>query len=330
MEQIKVLVLAPIGDENLRQIEAIGPRIKMTDAANLFRGEQNGESAATARLNSLLANTEVIFGLRLPARVLSRAPNLKWIQVMSAGMNRFLDAEMVQSPVTMTNVSGIHATPISEFVLAQMLMLVKQVPVCFQMKQRQQWQRVTPGVLRSKTVGIVGLGNIGREVARLAKAFGMKVLATRRSAKASSRARYVDLLLPSDKLPQLLAESDFVVLTLPQTPETIKLIGEKELRAMKPTAYLVNIARGGIIDEAVLIRALEGHWIAGAGLDVFETEPLPPASKLWQIPNAILSPHIAGGMADYNTRATAVFCDNLRRYADGKKLHNIVDKQKGY
>ncbi|MFC2052624.1 D-2-hydroxyacid dehydrogenase, partial [Chloroflexota bacterium] len=239
---------------------------------------------------------------------------------MGAGVDRVLTNDIVESPVIMTNVSGIHATTISEFVICTMLMFVKQSQSCFQMKQNKEWDRFNASVLRGKTVGIVGLGSIGWEVARLTKAFGMRVLAIRRSARRVGRARYVDIMLPPDKLKQLLTESDFVVLALPFTRETGKFIGEEELRAMKPTAYLINIARGGIVDEEVLIRALEEHWIAGASLDVFTTEPLPVDSKLWELPNVIFSPHVAGGMDDYALRATEVFSENLRRYLHGKKL----------
>lgn len=179
-------------------------------------------------------------------------------------------------------------------------------------------------------MGIVGLGSIGREVARLAKAFGMRVIATRRSAKLISRARYVDILLPREHQIELLSDSDFVVLTLPLTPETRRLIGEKELRAMKSTAYLINVARGGIVDEEALIHALNARWIAGAGLDVFATEPLPADSRLWELPNVIFTPHIGGATEDYVLRATKVFHENLRRYLNGKKLLNVVDKKKGY
>tara|TARA_Y100000031_G_scaffold111295_1_gene122714 strand:- start:31 stop:435 length:405 start_codon:yes stop_codon:yes gene_type:complete len=133
-----------------------------------------------------------------------------------------------------------------------------------------------------------------------------------------------------EQLQQLLAESDFVVLALPLTPETNKFFGEEELRAMKSTAYLINIARGGVVDEEVLIRALDEHWIAGAGLDVFAAEPLPTDSRLWELPNVILSPHVSGGMEDYTIEATELFSENLRRYLNGKKLLNVVDKKKGY
>jgi D-2-hydroxyacid dehydrogenase (NADP+) len=330
MAAVSVVVTSGIGPELLRQIVSVSPKIKVTDASDLFRGELKGDAAAKAKLDALLAKAEVIYGLRLPQGVLARAPRLKWVQVMSAGVDRFLDIDMIESPVTLTNVSGIHAIPISEFVVGLMLMFVKQAPFCFQLKSEKKWERYTPEALNSKTVGIIGLGNIGREVARLAKAFGMRVLATRRSARRVGHARYVDIILPPEQLPRLLAESDFVVLALPFTPETSNLIGSKELRKMKPTAYLINIARGGIVDESALVRALQESWIAGAGLDVFATEPLPLGSRLWALPNVIFSPHIAGGMGDYTVRATEIFTENLKRYLAGKRLLNVVDKKRGY
>jgi len=330
VEPINVLVTTPIGDELLQQITNVSPRIRLSNVSELTRAEQRGDFARKNELDALLAEAEVIYGLRLPKSVIDRAPKLKWIQVMSAGVDRFLDDEFRKSSVIITNVSGIHATPIGEIVLGLMLMFAKQAPLCFQLKQEKRWRRFMPKVLRSKTVGIVGLGNIGREVARLAKAFGMRVVATRRSVKRVARAKYVDILLPREQLLRLLSESDFVVLSLPFTSETNKLIGEKELRTMKPTAYLINIARGNIVDEEVLIRALDEHWIAGAGLDVFATEPLPPDSRLWEFPNVIFSPHIAGGMEDYNIRTIELFCENLRRYLSGKNLFNVIDKKKGY
>ena len=330
MGPVNVLINAPIGDELLLQITNVSPRIRLSNVYELARAEQSGDFARKDELDALLAEAEVIYGFRLPNDVIARAPKLKWVQVMSAGVDRFLDIEFRQSSVIMTNVSGIHAIPIGEIVLEQMLMFAKQAPLCFRLKQEKQWKRFMPTVLRSKTVGIVGLGNIGREVARLAKAFGMSVVATRRSTKRVARAKHVDILLPTEQLTKLLKESDFVVLSLPFTSETNRLIGEKELRTMKPTAYLINIARGNIVDEEALIRALDERWIAGAGLDVFATEPLPADSRLWEFTNVIFSPHIAGGMEDYNIRATELFCDNLRRYLRGKNLFNVIDKKKGY
>jgi len=187
-----------------------------------------------------------------------------------------------------------------------------------------------PSGLHAKTVGIIGFGGIGREIARLSKAFGMKVLVTHRSARRSGQTGYVDEKYTLDGLTDMLGKSDFVVLALPLTHETIAMIGKKQLRSMKPTAFLINISRGKILDEAALVRALEEHWIAGAGLDVFETEPLPADSKLWELPNVILTPHIAGGMDRYIEQATAIFCENLMRYISGKRLLKVVNKQKGY
>ena len=330
MESLNVLVTSVIGEECLQQIAQVSPKVKLTDVSGLLRAENGGDFTSKEKLDVLLADTEVIFGLRLPQNVISRAPELKWVQVMAAGVNIFLDSEMVESPVILTNVSGIHATPIGEFVLGLMLMFAKNAPLHFQLKQEKQWKRLPPSILRSKTVGIVGLGSIGKEVARLAKAFGMKVMATRRSAKREGQARNVDIMLPPGRLHRLLADSDFVVLSLPGTPETSKLIGEKELRSMRPTAYLINISRGDVVDEEALIQALDERWIAGAGLDVFATEPLPADSRLWELPNVILSPHIAGGMEDYAMRATERFVENLGRYLDGRKLRNVVDKKRGY
>lgn len=327
---VNVLVMAQIGEECLSLIRSVSPGVRVQDVSDLSRADYLGNPAAREQLDARLADAEVIFAFRLPRNVISRAPRLKWIQVMSAGVDRFLDRELIQSPVMLSNVSGIHATPISEFVLTLMLMFVKQSPRCFEIKQKKQWERFTPSVLRNKTVGILGLGSIGREVARLSKAFGMRVIATRRSARRVTRARNVDVLLPREHLHQLLADSDFVVIALPYTAETDRLIGETELRAMKPTAYIINIGRGNIIQEEVLVRALSENWIAGAGLDVFATEPLPADSRLWELPNVIYSPHIAGGMEDYNLHATEVFCENLRRYLSGKRPRTLVSKKRGY
>jgi len=330
MESINLLITTALNETSLKQIQSVSSRIKLTDVSGLAQSEKKGDAAAKKQLDDLLSGAEIIYGFRLPENVIARSPKLKWFQTMSAGVDRFLDNEFRRSSVIMTSVSGIHATPISEFVMGLMLMLAKQAPLAFRQRQQKQWQPFLASVLRSKTVGVVGLGHIGREVARLAKAFGMRVVATRRSARKSQRARYVDRLFAREHLSDLLSESDYVVLTLPLTAETYRIIGEAELRRMKPTAYLINVARGNLVDEKALVRALEEHRIAGAGLDVFAMEPLSQDSPLWDFPDVIISPHIAGGMEDYVARATALFCENLRRYLDGRRLINVVDKKRGY
>ncbi len=329
MKRVNVLVTSAIGNECLRLIAAVD-QANVHDVSGLLRSELEGDSGARDRFDASLAEAEIIYGLRLPQDVIKKAPNLKWVQVMSAGVERFLDADMRESAVVLTNVSGIHAIPISEFVIGLMLMFVKQSPVCLELKQRRKWERISPVVLSNKTVGIVGLGSIGQQVARLAKAFGMRVVATRRSSREGVRARNVDLMLPPSRLNELLRESDFVVLSVPFTSETDKLIGEEELRSMKTSARLINVARGGIVDEQALIRALREGWIAGAGLDVFATEPLPGDSPLWTLPSVILSPHVSGTREDYVVAATRLFVDNLNRYLAGKRLLNVVNKARGY
>lgn len=329
IESVNVLVTTPVGDESRRKIMAISPRIKLTDAYELLREDLKGNTAAQQEFSSLLADTEVIYG-RIPINFVTRAPMLKWIQLMSAGVNMFTDTGVTETTVKITTIRGVQSTPIAEFVLAFMLMFIKQAPACFQMKQENAWKSLSPGELRGKTVGIIGLGSVGREVARLSKAFGMTVIATRRSAGPDDRAKYVDTLLPSAQMKQLMTESDFVVIAIPLTRETTKLIGEAELSVMKPSSYLINIARGNVVDEKALVRTLEDKRIAGAGLDVFSAEPLPPTSRLWELPNVIISPHIAGVFEDRAEQAIGMFLDNLKRYLDGKRLLNVVDKNKGY
>jgi phosphoglycerate dehydrogenase-like enzyme len=321
----------PSGNEEIIQrIADVSPKIRVKDGSKLAAPEFRGESGSKEKLNALLAEAEVIYGLFLPQDLLARTPRLKWVQTMSAGVDRFATTDIWNSQVILTGVSGIHATPIGEFVLEFMLMFAKQAPFCFRMQQKHEWARFMPGVLREKTAGIVGLGSIGREVARLCKAFGMRVIATRRSAKQPARARYVDRLLPANQLKQLLGESDYVVICTPLTEETTGLIGAEELKAMKSTGYIINIGRGGIIDEEALIQALAKKQIAGAGLDVTAAEPLPPDSRLWDFENVIVTPHVSGGMEDYIERATDVFCKNLEHYLNGKRLLNVIDKTRGY
>jgi phosphoglycerate dehydrogenase-like enzyme len=338
VESLNVLLISPpwassslpIHEEIIGQISSVSNKIKAKDGSILAAAEFRGESDNKDKLNALLAEAEVLYGLFLPKDLLSRTPRLKWVQTMSAGVDRFVDTDIWNNPIILTGVSGIHATPISEFVLEFMLMFAKQAPFCFRMQQKHEWGRFMPGVLRGKTAGIVGLGSIGREVARLCKAFGMTVIATRRSARQSSRARYVDKLLPAKQLRQLLSESDYVVIATPLTKETTGLIGAEEFKAMKSTAYIINIGRGGTIDEEALIQALDEKMIAGAGLDVTSKEPLPPDSRLWDFENVIITPHVSGGMEDYMKRATDLFCENLKRYLNGKRLLNVIDKTRGY
>lgn len=329
MNTVNIIIATPVSEEARQKIKAVSPQINVQDVSNLSRLDYQGDLQARKELDAILADAEIAYGMRTPVNLLSRAPKLKWIQVTSAGVDRYLTDEFRRSKVVLTNASGIHATPIGEFVISLMLMFTKNAPVFFQAKQKKEWLRTPGTVLNGKTVGVIGLGSIGQEVARLCKAFRMRVIATRRSPK-SRHARNVDLLLPPNGLPRLLEESDYVAICVPLTKETRKLIGPAEFKMMKPTAYIINIGRGPVIDEEALIRALELKQIAGAGLDVFTVEPLPKESKLWDLPNVIISPHVSGGREDYEVGALDIFCRNLQRYLEGKRLINVVNKEKGY
>jgi D-2-hydroxyacid dehydrogenase (NADP+) len=334
MEKLNILVLAPIGDKLLRRIESVDPRIKAIDGLKLS-GISNPyeqvekDSAVGQKLNALLADIDIIFSFRTLPELVVRAPRLKWMQTLSAGVERVLTPDLVNSGVVLTNVRGMHAVQIGEMVFNMMLMHVKGADQNRRNQQAKKWGRYTPGLLAGKTLGIVGLGSIGRRLAYLGKAFGMRVVATRRS-KGKTSARNVDVVYSGQQLDRLLAESDFLVDSLPSTPETIRLFGQKEFRRMKPSAFFVNIGRGTTVDEEDLIKALEEKWIAGAGLDTFAKEPLSPESPLWEIPGVIITPHIAGAAEDYQEKATEIFCENLKRYVSGQKLKNLVNKKLGY
>jgi phosphoglycerate dehydrogenase-like enzyme len=184
--------------------------------------------------------------------------------------------------------------------------------------------------LYGKTLGVVGLGAIGKEVSRLARAFGMRVIATKRSAVDSEASAFADEVLPASKLPYLLGESDYVVLSLAATEETRGYISSAELRLMKPTAMLINISRGYVVDTDALAQALKEGWIAGAALDVASPEPLPAEHELWRMPNVFISPHMSSATDLYMERLTDLFCDNLRRYISGQPMLNVYERSLGY
>lgn len=274
-DKLRVLVTFALEPELVQRIEAVDPRLEVRvlgqGARQLFRGQRRYPSeleAQTARqeLEEAMGEAEVLFGFwggslaelyPTPEELHRRAPRVRWLQLTSAGVDRAARSGLLESDLLVTSASGLHATPIGEYVLCLMLMFCKGAHRFVRAQERREWLRFMPQELYGKTVGVVGLGHIGAEVARLAKAFGCRVLATRRSATARTEHELADELLPPSELPDLLSESDFVVLAVPSTPETHHLIGEGELRAMKPAGMLINIARGAVVDEPALVRALK-------------------------------------------------------------------------
>ena len=356
-DPVRVLITFALEPELIEVVRSIGPeRLQIDllgqDQRRLLRGgtyPSERERAAVAEgLHGAFDAAEVVFGfwgaelhsaltyatakgeVAGPKSLREAAPRLKWIQLTSAGADRLLNSGFVEDGITVTTVSGLHATPIGEFIIGAMLQWAKGAPRTMRAQLKHEWVRFAPTELHGKTVGIVGIGHIGAEAGRLAKAFGCRVIATRRSATAVTSEPYADEVLPASELDRLLRESDYVVLSMPLTPETRGMIGEAQLRAMKPTACLVNIARGPVVVESALLQALREGWIAGAALDVFDQEPLPAEHPFWEMENVILTPHISGGTEIYNRRATDIFAANLRRYLAGEPLENVVDPARGY
>lgn len=281
---------------------------------------------------------EVCLGKVLPEFVVASS-NLRWLQWDAAGVNQIVPAvrDVVESgrEIVLTNASGIHAIPLSEHLLALMLAFARRLDYSFRLQAEGGWKGSDlPAVfeLSGKRVLLLGVGAIGSAFAGKAAALGMEVIGVRRDAKKD----HPDLAetAPVEKLHSLLPSADFVVVTLPYTPETAGIIGARELSLMKETAYLINIGRGGIVDEGALLGALEagpeGGGIAGAGLDVFETEPLPPEAPIRRAPNLIITPHYAGWTPHYSERLWALFHENAAAYADGRPLKNTIDPDAGY
>jgi phosphoglycerate dehydrogenase-like enzyme len=343
MRRIKVLMTnlsRPLTQAQINRLQTISPELEIVQRST---GEQWGSADSSRLFNG---DEEVFYGF-MPPRDLSTTRYLKWVQLVSAGINQLTGHPILRSDSRITTASGIHAVPIGEFAISMMLALARHVPRMVRMQDRGEWPKDRWSMfvgteLRGRTLGVVGYGSIGREAARIAKqGFAMKVLALKRTAYKEDRG-YVEKGVgdPAGTLPdkwfrpkqlrELLARSDFVLISTPLTEETRNMIGKEELHAMKPSAFIVNVARGEIINEAALVRALRKRSIAGAGLDVFGVEPLPSTSELWKLENALIAPHVSGVSPHYDARAVELFAENLHRYVRGKALLNLVDKENGY
>jgi phosphoglycerate dehydrogenase-like enzyme len=336
---INVLVLVDFNDAIMDRLKTISPRLKFT--------RKNVKSLSDIPAD-LLESADIIYtnGI-LPAP--ESVPRVRWIQSHSAGIDNIIAQPLIaDSDVIITTTSGIHASTIAEHSLAMMLALARKIPQHLRYQQKAEWPAerhimYIPRELHGSTLGIVGYGAIGRELARIARAFGMDILATKRNVMTPTmkdkyfepgtgdpEGKLVDRLYPPEATRSMMSLCDFVVITAPLTPGTKTLINADTLAAMKNTAFLVNIARGGVIDEEALIEALTNNTIAGAALDVFEVEPLPSSSPLWKLPNVIITPHIAGANERYHDLAADVFAQNLERYLSKRDLLNVVDRKYGY
>jgi phosphoglycerate dehydrogenase-like enzyme len=338
---ITILIASYLEPEHIARIRAACPEAELIYEPELLRppryaADHTGAPhertpAQEARWRELLSRAEVLFDFDhthiddLP----ELAPNIRWIQASSAGIGQFVRrtryAERMPDAV-FTTASGVHARPLADFCLMAMLAFIKGLPRMQADQRAHHWERYAGGELEGRTLGIVGVGKIGSEVARVARFFGMRVVGVKRHvADADLAALNLDALYPPEGLPELLAQAEFLVLVAPHTDASQGLIGPAELGTLPRGAVLINIGRGALVDESALIDSLRGGHLGGAALDVFAAEPLPTDSPLWDLPNVIISPHSASTSVRENGRLTDLFCDNLRRYVGGQPLHNVLD-----
>jgi phosphoglycerate dehydrogenase-like enzyme len=275
-------------------------------------------------------------------RLLVRAPHLAWVHSATSGVDRALTPASRERGLVVTNARGVFSRPIAEYVLMMILSVSRKLPQLLELQRERTWQPLEGAELRDVTVGIVGLGSIGRAVGALATAFGCRVVAVRRRPDAGTNSlsgdpddrSFGELMLDRvggpETLPELLAESDFIVLATPLTPETREMINAETLAMVKPGSWLINVARGRLIDERALLRALDDGPLGGAVLDTFHDEPLPPDSPFYTRPNVIVTPHTSWSSGRVLDRSVELFCDNLRRFAAGEPLLNVVDPNAGY
>lgn len=338
MEKVTILSQLKFSQAQLDKLQAVSPRLEV---------HQVTDTPFDDLPETLRDNVEILYTWGGLAEEAHLYPNLKWLQMHSAGIDNLFDAPVWQQDIIISNMSGIHAPQMAEHALAMMLAFRWKLPTMFQLKRNTEWPEGRWDIfaqpeLRGSTLGIVGYGAIGRELARQAQALGMHVLAVNRSgqrqpyhgyrepATGDPQAEIPDVIYSSGNLLDMLPACDYVVLLAPLTADTHHLFSTHAFLAMKPTAFFFNLSRGPLVDEAALIDALRQGQIGGAGLDVFEQEPLPPESPLWTLDNVIISPHVAGFSLTYDDRASDLFAENLRRYLAGETLINQVERERGY
>jgi phosphoglycerate dehydrogenase-like enzyme len=314
MENLRVWIRLALPENELRSLTSEFPGVE-------FVGGDAGASKA-AEIDAVFTEDSLADDL------VARMARFRWLHVTRGGLNAYLTPAVKSRPIQLTGSKGIHGRSFTEFAIGAIFALAKKLPECWDAQREKKWQRVNTDEVAGKTLGIVGLGTIGSELAEKARALGMRVLATKRTPGA--KPDYVEELGGPDFLPRMLPQADFLVLCLASIPSTTDIIGEKELRAMKRSAYLINLTGGKAIDEKLLTRALKEKWIAGAALDAFAKQPLAQDSELWNLPNVMITARIAGAAAQKWELLLPIFKDNLTRFLAGEPLRNLVDKELGY
>jgi phosphoglycerate dehydrogenase-like enzyme len=323
MDNITVLVLADPTEQRLAMLEGLPPETAIA-VGNSPEAFVRAAPDATVIFNWSLQGD-------LQREVFRMCPNVEWVHSRSAGLDGLLFPELVESPVQLTNGRGIYSESLGEFVVAAILYFAKDLRRMIRNQAAGVWEPFDIVEIRGQTVGIVGYGDIGRTAATRARALGMRVLAVKRHGPLAQQADPVaERIYGPEGLIEMISRSDYVVAAAPLTPETLGLIGEPELAAMKPDAVLINVGRGPVIQEAALVKALSEKRIKGAALDVFDTEPLPQGHPYYKLENVLLSPHCADHTPDWLDQAMRFFLAQFERFRKGERLENVVNKKLGY
>lgn len=346
-EPVYVLSVLHLSERHLEQLRSVSPRLVVRQHS--ISSEELWLNASRQQFAEIVSpETEILYTHSAPFDI-ALMPRLRWGQVDSAGVNLLHNTSLWKSDIPITSANGVHAVQIAEHVLAMLLAHAHHLPLAYRLQNHAQWASgsqqlkafVSPEI-RGKTLGILGYGAIGREVARLARAYGLRILATKRRGQSATfdgwspvgtgdpdghiPEQFYDL----DELHLLLPECDAILLALPLSKQTQHIIGKVALSLMRPHAFIVNIGRGALIDHKELIAALQAQRLGGAALDVTDPEPLPAESPLWSMENVIITPHIAGLSTHYNDRIADLMSENLRRYLAGEPLLNLVRRELGY
>lgn len=340
-----LLLTTYLEPEFVERIRNVSPRLNVIYEPELlptsrYPGDHYNSVTRTAeqeaRWRAYLKQADILFDFDPTHRqdLPELAPQVRWIQASSAGIGQFVHRSTyaVRMPNTVfTTASGVHAQPLAEFCIMSMLMFSRGLLQTLEQQRRKHWQRYAGTDLVGRTLGIIGVGKIGSEVARMAKALNMRTVGVkRRTANVDPASLHLDTLYSPEQLPELLRQSEYLVLVTPHTGSTERLIGAAELAMLPQGAVLINIGRGAVIDQDALIAALQSGHLGGASLDVFDVEPLPTDSPLWEMPNVLVCPHSGSTSDRENSRLTDLFCENLRRFLDGQPLLNVLDVEALY
>ena len=341
-----ILIASYLEPEHVERIRAVDARLDVLYAPDLlytprypadhWPGQFTRTPEGESRWRAMLARADILFDFDKSnaADLPTLVPKLKWIQATSVGIGEFVGKHgyaTAMPNVTFTTCAGVHAQPLAEWCVLVMLAFHKKFLETLADQRRKHWERFAAADLRDQTLVVVGMGKVGTEVARMGKAFGMRTIGVKRTIEGIVPADlHLDVLYAPHDLPRALAEAQNLVLIAPRTPGTERMIGAEQLALLPKGAVFINIARGALVDEPALIAALRSGHLRGAGLDVFETEPLPASNPLWEMDNVIVCPHSASTADRENERITDLFCENIRRFIGGRPLLNVYDRELGF